>query len=142
MADFGTRGHLEWLEEFWAMYRARPQWLLGTAWANDLFARFAARVTTAAEAGPCWNWHNVEALSNGAGYQVTTGIYGGSVRAGTRLPSGEGLRVLTLRGNVDLDLGEASPEAVDSEVYQWAPQLDYSLEADPLATLLASLGEA
>jgi electron transfer flavoprotein alpha subunit len=153
LAAFGPRGHLEWLEELWAMYRGRPQWLLGTSWANDLFARFAATVTTSAEAGRCWNWHNVETLSkcshadstsslNGGGLRASTGVYGGAVRAGARLPSGEGLRLLTLTSGVDVELSAAVQDTAPSEaeVYRWTPQLEYTLESDALAELLATLG--
>ena len=148
LAAFGTRGHLEWLEELWAMYRGRPQWLLGSSWANDLFARFAARVTTSAAAGRCWNWHNVETFSNGDGLHASTGVYGGAVRVGARLPSGEGLRLLTLASAVDVETGaaeqdpaaEQGPAPNEAEVYRWAPQLEYTLGSDALAELLASLG--
>jgi len=148
LAAFGTRGHLEWLEELWAMYRGRPQWLLGTAWANDLFARFAATVTTSAEAGRCWNWGNVETVSrgsdssNGDGLRASTGVYGGAVRADARLPHGEGLRLLTLASGIEVNL-EAADEglaATEPEVYHWTPRLEYALESDALAKLLAGLG--
>ena len=147
LATFGTRGHLEWLEELWAMYRGRPQWLLGTAWANDLFARFAATVTTSADAGRCWNWGNVETVANHAdanGDRVlaSTGVYGGAARVGVRLPSGEGLRLLTLTSGVEVSLAaaEETPVASEPEVYCWTPRLEYSLEADAVAELLAGLG--
>jgi electron transfer flavoprotein alpha subunit len=149
LATFGTRGHLEWLEELWAMYRARPQWLLGTAWANDLFGRFAAKVTPSAEAGRCWNWQNVETVSTDNGIQATSRVFGGAVRAGVRLPAGEGLRLLTLNSSVELESAGAAEGApagptigAAAEVYRWEPQLDYVLEADALAQLLASLGDA
>jgi electron transfer flavoprotein-quinone oxidoreductase len=142
LGRFGTRGHLEWLDELWAMYRGRPHWLLGTAWANDLFARFAAGPATAAAAGRCWNWHNVETVSNGDGIQASTAIYGGGARVAARLPGGEGLRLLTLAGTVDLpDTDTPLPVGgADPEVYRWTPQLDYSLKSDALAELEASLG--
>jgi len=141
IADFGTRGHLEWFEELWAMYRGRPQWLLGTAWANDLFARFASgAAATAAAAGRCWNWHNVETVSNGDGLRASTAIYGGAARVDARLPDGEGLRLLTLANNVEVTVGDLGGEAPAAEVYYWTPQLSYSRESDSLAELLAGLG--
>jgi len=147
LAAFGTRGHLEWLEELWAMYRGRPQWLFGTCWANDLFARFAAKVTASVEAGRCWNWQDVETLSNGDGVRASTGVYGGAVRATARMPGGEGLRLLTLKSGVEVELsvaerGSAAPASApgEPEVYRWTPQLEYTVESDALAELLASLG--
>ncbi len=154
LAAFGTRGHLEWLEELWAMYRGRPQWLLGTVWANDLFARFATRVTTSAEAGRCWNWGNVETLArgpndaansaNGDGLYASNGVYGGAARVGVRLPTGGGLRLLTLTNAVDVQLDDAdqAPVASEPEVFRWTPQLQYTLESDALAELMAGLGGA
>ena len=146
LATFGSRGHLEWLEELWAMYRGRPQWLLGTAWANDLFARFAATVTTSADAGRCWNWNNAEIIASHADddrVSASTGVYGGAARVGVRLPGGEGLRLLTLASAVEVqfDAPEEGHVRNEPEVYCWTPRLEYSLESDPLAELLAGLGD-
>ncbi len=141
LKDFGTSGHLEWLEEFWAMYRAAPRWLFGTEWANDLFARFAPRVAATAEAGRCWNWHNVELLSNGDGFHAATQILGGAARADAKLPVGDGLRLITLASNVEAQLRDCEVSAGEPEVYGWVPQLGYALGNDPVAAVLAALGQ-
>lgn len=144
LSRFGTRGHLDWLEEFWAMYRGRPQWLVGPAWARDLFGRFVATGVPGVEEGECWSWFNAEALSNGGGViRASTGIYGGTVSAEASLPIEGGLRVLTLGRNPRIELGHktyAMPGAVQPEVFHWQPHVEYRPEDDPVAALLAELG--
>ncbi|HJO04336.1 MAG TPA: acyl-CoA dehydrogenase family protein [Acidobacteriota bacterium] len=142
-AGFSAPGHLEWLEEFWAMYRGEPRWLLAASWANELFARFATGGIANTEAGRCWSWYNVDSISNGGDHaHVGTRIYGGAARAEAELPLEGGLRVLTLRDAVELDLDGArsSPrQEREPQVYQWSPRLVYDSSRDPLARLLASL---
>ena len=143
---FSVQGHLEWLEEFWAMYRGEPRWLLAGSWARQLFARFVAGGVARPEAGRCWSWHNVDSISNGGEHaRVGTRIYAGAASAEAELPLDGGLRVLTLGPSVDLDLngsGGAAREPAEAKVYQWAPQLTYDASRDPLARLMASLAVA
>ena len=139
---FSTRGHLEWLEEFWAMYRATPRWLLASSWANELFARFVAGGVPSLDAGRCWSWHNVDSISSGGGsIRVGTRIYGGSALAEAELPLVGGLRVLTLGRTVELDLngGASDRQEEQPQVYRWSPELEYDASRDPLARFLGGL---
>ncbi len=151
VAGFSAHGHLEWLEEFWAMYRGEPRWLLAATWANELFARFVvggvantgAASVADTEAGRCWSWHNVESISNSDGHaRVATRIYGGAARAEAEFPLEGGLRVLTLGRTVELDLDggrKVAEREHEPQVYRWSPDLEYDPRDDPLARFLASL---
>ena len=163
MASFGAAGHVEWLEELWAMYRGSPQWLVGTSWMNELFSRLMASAPPGAGRRQSWSWFNVESIANdplsagsgaasgpnasaaGRGVQLATPIYGGAAAAAVSLPpqQREGLRVVTLGRSVQVDLGRASyamPGSADSQVFYWSPRLDYCVADDPVATLLSRLG--
>ncbi len=143
---FSARGHLEWLEEFWAMYRGEPRWLLAGSWAKQLFARFVAGGVARTEAGRCWSWHNVDSISNGGECaRVGTQIYAGAASAEAELPLDGGLRVLTLGQSVELDLNGgrgAGRERSEPEVYLWTPLLTYDASRDPVALLAASVAGA
>ena len=146
IGGLGWRGHLEWLEELWGMYRGQAKWLLGPAWATTLFARLAAD-------GPpgvarCWPWFNVESVANGGEpVRVGSGILDGAARAVASLPRNGGLRILTFAKTVDVELpgaqdnGTSARESGEApQVFLYEPRLDYEVESDPVALLLSRLG--
>lgn len=143
ISDFSPIGHLEWFEELWGMYRSRPRWLVGSAWAEELFTRFVARGLPKLEAGGSWAWYGVDAVRNGGStVRVSTTIYGGAAHASAHLPKGGGLRVLTLGRSVQVHDESSSygvPGSGESQVYLWTPQIEYDREADPLARLRREL---
>ncbi|MFQ5745109.1 MAG: FAD-binding protein, partial [Acidobacteriota bacterium] len=151
LSRFGWRGHLEWLQEFWGMYRGHPQWLLGPAWATTAFVRFVGQGPPGVER--CWSWFNVESVSNGGEpVRVGSGILDGAARAVASLPRDGGLRVLTFAKSVQVDLpGASSPdgasarddganEEAETAVFAYRPRLEYDPSDDPLACLLGRLG--
>ncbi len=143
-ATFGPEGHLEWWQELWAMLRARPRWLLGPGWANDLFARFLAAGVPDVAPERCWSWYNADAIARIDGrVRVATGVYGGAARAEIEMPADDGLHVLTFTRALELergDVGYAVPGSAGSEVYVWSPKLRYDPASDAFAQLLRRLG--
>ncbi len=145
ISGYGVAGHLEWLEELWAMYRAQPGWLLGPTWANELFTRFLASGVPGADSGELWTWYNVDTVANGHGdgrVRVSTGVYGRAANAEASLPLEGGLRVLTLvrAAEVAGDGSYAVPGSSSTEVYLWSPEMQYDPSSDALAQLLQRLG--
>ena len=140
LAAFGWRGHLEWLHEFWGMYRAEPQWLLGSEAMNTLFARFAGQ-------GPpgvsrCWPWFHVQTVCNGAGpLRLGTDIYDGAGQAAAVPPRRGGLRMATFAPAAEIELPDkGARNDRETQVFRYEPIVDYDPAADPIAALVSRLG--
>lgn len=144
ISGYAAHGHLEWLQELWAMYRGRPRWLVASVWANDLFAQFLAAGVPGSAPTSCQAWYGADVVGQRGGQvEVLTHVYGGAANAVALLSGRDGLRVLTLRRGVRADDGHRSyviPGSAETEVFMWTPQLDYEPESDPWARLLAKLG--
>ncbi|SVE24596.1 uncharacterized protein METZ01_LOCUS477450, partial [marine metagenome] len=103
LADFGWRGHLEWFQEFWRMYRSEPRWLLGPEAMNTLFARFAGVASTGVDR--CWPWFHVQTVCNGSGpLLLGSDIYDGSGQAVAVPTSEDGLRIATFAPAVEIEI--------------------------------------
>ena len=140
LAEFGWRGHLEWLHEFWGMYRGEPQWLLGPEAMNTLFARFAGQ-------GPpgvsrCWPWFNVQTVRNGSGpLRLGSDIYDGAGQATAVPPRRGGLRIATFAPAAEIELPDKGVRNdIETEVFRYQPAVDYDPAADPIAALVNRLG--
>ena len=135
----GYRGHIEWLEEFWGMYRGQPEWLLGPEWARTLFAYFGGQGPPAVERS--WSWFGVEQVSNGGPeIRLGTSILDGAARAVATVPKTGGLRIVTFAGAAAIDLPDTASSADATQVFAYQPRLDYDLESDPAAALMSRLG--
>ena len=140
LTDFGWRGHLEWLNEFWGMYRGEPQWLLGPQGLNTLFARLAGQ-------GPpgvnrCWPWFHVQTVRNGSGpLHLGSGIYDGAGQAAAAPPAQGGLRIATFAPAAEIELPDkGAANGNVAKVFRYEPSVDYDPAADPIASLLNRLG--
>jgi electron transfer flavoprotein alpha subunit len=153
---FGWKGHLEWFQELWGMYRGEARWLLGPEWAGTMFARFAGEGPPGVDRA--WPWLHVGAIENGDGpLRLGSSIFDGAGWA-FAAPPAEGLRIVTLTPEAEVRLaaateGAASEAATETaatetaatevpatEVFAYEPRLDYDPDADPVAALLARLG--
>jgi len=147
IGTFGWRGHLEWLHEFWGMYRGEAKWLLGPEWASTLFARFVGQGPPAVKR--CWPWFHVESISNGGGsLRLRTEIFDGAGQAIAEPPA-EGLRLVTFAKGAEVGVvgGDAAEPALDvaeegTQVFAYEPQIDYDPAGDAVAALMNRLGGA
>jgi hypothetical protein len=140
LGAFGWRGHLEWLEELWGMYRGEVKWLLGDLSMNTLFARFAGKGPPGTDR--CWPWFGVESIGNGAGpMRLCTPIFDGAGQAMAAPPLQTGLRIATFAPSAEIDA--EAPEAAAGPappVFLYEPRVAYDPGADPVAALLHRLG--
>ncbi len=135
----GYRGHIEWLEEFWGMYRGQPEWLLGSEWARTLFAYFGGQGPPTVDRS--WPWFGVEQVSNGGPeIRLGTSILDGAARAVATVPKTGGLRIVTFAGVAAIDLPGTATSRGATEVFAYQPRLHYDLESDPAAALMSRLG--
>ncbi len=140
LGRFGWKGHLEWLEEFWGMYRGEAKWLLGSTAMNTLFARFAGQGPPGVDR--CWPWFQVQTVSNGSGpLRLGSAIFDGAGQALAAPPIHSGLRIATFAPAAEVELEaqvRAQPET--TQVFLYEPRVGYDPASDAVASLLARLG--
>ena len=139
LADFGWRGHLEWFQEFWRMYCAEPQWLLGPEAMNTLFARFAGQGPP--DVDHCWPWFHVQTVYNGSGLvQLGSDIYDGAGQAAAVLTPEGGLGIATFAQAAEIELpGKGVANDNETAVFCYEPSVDYDPTDDPIASLVNRL---
>jgi hypothetical protein len=137
---FGWKGHLEWLQEFWGMYRGEAKWLLGPPALNTLFARFAGQGPPGVDR--CWPWFQVQTVSNGSGpLCLGSAIFDGAGQALAVPPMHSGLRIATFASSAEVELeamDQRAPE--ETQVYSYEPRVEYDPASDAVASLLDRLG--
>ena len=139
LADFGWRGHLEWFQEFWRMYRSEPRWLLGPEAMNTLFARFAGVASTGVDR--CWPWFHVQTVCNGSGpLLLGSDIYDGSGQAVAVPTSEDGLRIATFAPAVEIEIPNKKVEnGNETVVFRYEPSVDYDPADDFITSLVNRL---
>ncbi len=139
LTGFGPRGHLEWLQELWGMYRGEVSWLLGPDGLSNLLARFAGQ-------GPpgvnrCSPWLHVQTVSNGGGaIRLGSNIFDGAGQIVAVPPDG-GLRIATFAPDAEVELSDRGRSVAEpTQVFLYEPRIEYDVATDRVAALLHELG--